>query len=130
MSTTLTTQTERRDGIEILSVSGEIDLSTAPRLGLAVADAVADGVPLVLDLTGVSFLDSAGARVLALAERAGVAQGAPLLLVPSEFVSRVFEIAGLEPAFRLFPALGEAVEAARVFVVGGAGEGVAVPPAG
>jgi len=119
MPTTLSTQAERRDGIEILRVSGEIDLSTASRLGQAIEGARIPGSPLILDLTGVGFMDSAGARVLAVADDAATAQRAPLLLVPSEYVSRVFEIAGLGPAFQLYGAQSEAVEAARGILAGG-----------
>ena len=121
MPTTLSTQAERRDGIEILAVSGEIDMSTAARLGRAIDAAAAPDTPLVLDLTEVGFLDSAGARVLAVAEGAASAHGAALLLVPSEYISRVFEVAGLAPAFRLYGVLDEAIDAARgIIACGGA----------
>jgi anti-sigma B factor antagonist len=113
MPTTLSTSAEHRDGIETLLVSGEIDLSTAPRLGRAIEAAAVAGVPLVLDLTGVDFIDSTGARVLAVAERSMAEQGSDLLIVPSEFVARVFEIAGLEEAFHVYAGLAEADAAAR-----------------
>lgn len=111
MPTTFSTRAERRDGIEILMVTGEVDLSTAPRLGQAIEQARSTGAPLVLDLTEVGFLDSAGARELARAEMAAARAGAEFLLVPSEYVARVFEISGLEPVFRIYPELGEAVAA-------------------
>lgn len=121
MPTTMSTQAERRDGIEILLVSGEIDLSTAPALGRAIEGASAPGAPLVVDLTQVGFLDSAGARVLAVADDAAAAHGARLLLVPSEHVARVFEIAGLGPAFEVYAGVGEAIAAARGLNGRGAG---------
>jgi anti-sigma B factor antagonist len=113
MPTTLFTRSERREGTEILLVTGEIDLATAPRLGLAIEAALTDDAPLVVDMTGVGFLDSSGARALALADGMAVARGGRLLLVPSERVSQVFEIANLESLFHVYAALGEAVEAAR-----------------
>lgn len=118
MPTTLSTRAERRDGIEILSVSGEIDLSTAERLGRAIEAAAAPGTPLVVDLSDVGFLDSAGARVLAVADTAATELGTALLLVPSEFIAHVFDVAGLGPAFRLYGALDAALEAARAIVAG------------
>lgn len=113
MPTTLSTQAEQRDGVELLSVAGEIDLFTAARLGLALESALRPGVPLVLDLTGVDFLDSAGMRVLMVADAQANAGGGGLLLVPSEPAARVFEIAGLTSVLRLYPTADEALEAAR-----------------
>ena len=55
------------DGIPVVTVAGEIDMSNAGRfrdaLDLA-ADAAADGGSFVVDLTGVEYLDSAGVHAL------------------------------------------------------------------
>lgn len=55
------------DGIPVVTVAGEIDMSNADRfrdaLGLAAA-AAADGGSFVVDLTGVEYLDSAGVHAL------------------------------------------------------------------
>ncbi len=49
-----------------MSVQGEIDLYTVPRLQRALAAALAAGGPvrLVVDLSGVDFCDSTGVNVL------------------------------------------------------------------
>ena len=58
------------DGIPVVTVAGEIDMSNADRfrdaLGLAAAAAAADGGggSFVVDLTGVEYLDSAGVHAL------------------------------------------------------------------
>jgi anti-anti-sigma factor len=119
MPTTLSTQAGRRDGIEILSVSGEIDLSNSARLGREIEASVRPDAPLVLDLTDVEFLDSAGTRALAVADGAAAKLGAALLLVPSEFIAHVLEVAGLGPAFRIYGSLDEALEVARGLLAGG-----------
>lgn len=63
MSTALTFSTGRGpDGAVVLAAVGEIDMSNAAQFGTALSDArgeAADG-PLVLDLTRVEYLDSAG----------------------------------------------------------------------
>jgi anti-sigma B factor antagonist len=51
------------DGRVRVSVSGDVDLVTAPRLQEAVEQHLPDR-PVLLDLTGVGFLDSSGVRVL------------------------------------------------------------------
>ena len=57
---------ERQDGVTRLDVAGELDLATAPALREAVAGLLAAGeaLTLVLELSGVSFLDSSGLGAL------------------------------------------------------------------
>ena len=69
-----------------LTVRGELDLATAPRLAAAV-DAELAGAPaaLVIDLTHTVFLDSSGARQLVRCSRQAAAAGVPLhVLVPQK----------------------------------------------
>src|SRR5688572_30037851 len=57
-------------GGQRLTLRGELDLATTERLESALADA---GTPVVLDLSGLTFMDSTGVRVLLeAAEGAGV----------------------------------------------------------
>lgn len=66
MTTALTLSShDRADGALVLSAVGEIDLSNAATFASALAEAVAaDRSPLVVDLTAVEYLDSAGLAVL------------------------------------------------------------------
>lgn len=53
------------DGVVIARLTGEIDMSNAEQLRGAISAAVPnDALALVLDLTGVEYLDSAGIRLL------------------------------------------------------------------
>ncbi|MFE4860713.1 STAS domain-containing protein [Streptomyces sp. NPDC056670] len=62
MTTPLTlTHGRRPDGAELLVADGEIDMSNAGELAAALARTAG---PLVLDLSGVEYLDSAGLSVL------------------------------------------------------------------
>ncbi|MFY1691247.1 STAS domain-containing protein [Plantactinospora sp. WMMB782] len=66
-ATALTITTDRRaDGTPVLTAVGEIDMSNADSFAAALADAVtgADGTPLLVDLTAVEYLDSAGLATL------------------------------------------------------------------
>ncbi|GGS89090.1 anti-anti-sigma factor [Planobispora rosea] len=64
MSTPLTLATSRRpDGASVLTVTGEIDMSNAGTLDAALARSADDG-PLIVDLSEVGYLDSAGLTVL------------------------------------------------------------------
>lgn len=76
-----------------LVLVGEIDSYTAPQLGDRLAD---DPSVDVLDLAGVSFIDSSGLRVLVEGHQARVDRGARLVLrAPSAAVQRLLEISGL-----------------------------------
>jgi anti-anti-sigma factor len=114
--TSLSIVSEYRGGCAILLVTGEVDMSTAPRLSEAVERAADPGMPLVADLTGVEFLDSAGARALAAADRELEADGGRLLTVPSAAVNRVVDLGGLESGLHLHTTLDEALEAGRRFL--------------
>ena len=80
-----------------LSVSGEVDSSTAPRVRAAVDTAFAQRVAaLTVDLDGVTFLDSAGLCVLAGAHRRAAESGVRLrVLASSRAVVRPLQITGL-----------------------------------
>ena len=100
------------NGVVVASLSGEIDLSNATEI----TDALLGGVPnealgLVIDLSGVSYLDSAGVRMLAeLDHRLGWRAQALRIVAPEESRSRrVLAIAGLERVL----SLDITVEAAR-----------------
>ena len=80
-----------------LAVSGEIDSSSAPTLRTRLEQMLDDGVTeLTLDLTGVSFLDSAGLCVLAAVHRRSLRTDVRLRVVAStRAVIRPMQITGL-----------------------------------
>ena len=79
------------DGIPVVTVAGEIDMSNADRfrdaLGLAAA-AAADGGSFVVDLTGVEYLDSAGVHAL-------FAHAARIRLIAGPLLEPVLTVSGL-----------------------------------
>jgi anti-sigma B factor antagonist len=79
-----------------LTVSGEIDASTASRVVGAIA--ALGGSVVELDLSSVSFIDSSGLRMLIeLNDAISAHDGGTLTVVrPSPPVRRLFEISGVE----------------------------------
>lgn len=78
-----------------VAVTGEIDAYTAPALAAALA--AADHPELVVDLSGVEFVDSSGLRVLLEAHQTRQADGRTLVLAqPSPAVQRVLDVAGVD----------------------------------
>lgn len=106
------TSAERGD-LTVVSVGGEIDVYTAPSLRETLDEHVAAGrTHLVVDLEGVSFMDSTGLGVLVGRLKLVRAQNGSLRLVcSSERILKVFAITGLDKVFQIFPTVDEAVTA-------------------
>lgn len=86
----------------VVSVSGEIDLYTAPRLHGELFAALAGDAPvrLVIDMSGVEFCDSTGMNILLAAYRRTQEQGGDLeLAAPRPAVRKVLQVTGLESVF-------------------------------
>jgi anti-sigma B factor antagonist len=54
----------RQYGVVVIRLSGEIDMANAPRIGREMVLNLADAGAVLIDLTEVTFLDSAGVRLL------------------------------------------------------------------
>jgi anti-sigma B factor antagonist len=80
-----------------LAASGEIDSSSAPTLRASLDEVLDKGATdLTVDLTGVTFLDSAGLCVLAAAHRRAVRTDVTLrVLASTRAVIRPMQITGL-----------------------------------
>ena len=52
------------DDVDVVSLVGEIDLANAPAIGRRVVERTTAAGAVLIDLTAVSFLDSAGVRLL------------------------------------------------------------------
>ena len=94
----LSVTTARADASCHVSVVGEVDCSTAPRLTENVDALLASGpAELVVDLTGVTFLDSAGLHALVTAHTRAQGQGIRMrVLVATRAVLRPLQVTGLE----------------------------------
>jgi anti-sigma B factor antagonist len=85
-----------------MSLGGEIDLYTAPRLhGELVAILSGDEpVQVVVDMSGIEFCDSTGMNVLLAAQRRAREQGGDLeLAAPRPAIRKVLQVTGLESVF-------------------------------
>jgi anti-sigma B factor antagonist len=93
----------------IVSVAGEVDLSTSPPLRDALEQAVAQGPSVVVDLSEVTFLDSTGLGDLVRAKEAARSLGGELNLVLTQpRIRRVLEITGLDSEFVIHDTLAAA----------------------
>jgi anti-sigma B factor antagonist len=89
-------------------VTGELDLATAPRLKEALAALTGDVV--VVDLSGCTFLDSAGIRALVDTARTLAEADRDLRVVTSDAgILRLLEITGVDTLIGVHPSLDDAL---------------------
>jgi anti-sigma B factor antagonist len=107
--------TPRADSV-IVTVEGEIDMATSGRLRRELHRAVADAGanPVVVDMTGVSFLGSHGLAVLLEAREATRCENATLLLLrivvdDTRPVIRPMEVSGVAEMLTLFRSVDDAL---------------------
>jgi anti-sigma B factor antagonist len=103
--TPLAVKRTRSDGYDVLTVEGELDVATAPRMLAALNEALADmALPLIVDLSRVVFMDSTGLALLMNARRRARRRGQGFAIVcPGGPISRVFEIADMVESLRVCP---------------------------
>jgi anti-sigma B factor antagonist len=92
---------ERTDGRVLLRARGELDLSTAPTLEHALGGLDGGKDACVIDMSGVSFMDSSGLRLLIIAAESAQVAGRQLSILPSSAVSLVVEQVGLRATLPL-----------------------------
>ncbi len=108
------------DGIRVIAVHGELDLSTAPQLEGPLGEAIAAGdASVVVDLCECEFIDSTGIALIVRAwqqlDRAAEGEGAGRVVICSHNaqVRRVLEITGLQLSISIHSTRDEALAALR-----------------
>ena len=86
-------QTGRWNGLRRVALVGELDVANVKDAEAALLDIVRTGTPLVLDMSGLSYLDSQGIGMLfRLSNQANVNGGSLTVANPQGIVRRVLEI--------------------------------------
>ncbi len=100
---------ERLDDARLIRAAGEIDMSTVDALRREVHAAREEVATVLLDLSGVTFIDSTGLDLLLGASQDSAAgQWAFVVVHPSAVVQRLIELSGTAD---LFPVLDPGVGA-------------------
>jgi anti-anti-sigma factor len=112
----------RTGSISVVTASGEIDLVSGPRLRALLDEVLDDLEPrtadltcVVLDLTAVSFIGSAGLGVLVDAHERATQRGIALKVViggPASPVARALQAAGIDEHLDVHPSVASARPAA------------------
>jgi anti-sigma B factor antagonist len=86
----------------LITLSGEIDLATSAELESAAQEAIARGQPVRVDVSALSFMDSAGVSFMATLARAGSQAGwRPTFIGPSRRIRELLSMVGLAQAVEL-----------------------------
>ena len=109
---TLDVHTRQVDnGVTVVAPTGRLDVLGAPALKDAISEALKNGSPrVVLDLEGVSFVDSTGlGSVIAALKQIRGSQGDLRLAAPNQQVRVVLELTTLDRVFPYFATVEEAL---------------------
>ncbi len=99
-------------GSYVISLSGEVDLYTAPEFKQQLLEVIGQGgKEVVVDLSNTTFIDSTTLGVLVGGVKRLRPNGGQLTLVCSDRnITKIFEITGLDKVFPIYETRSEAVE--------------------
>jgi anti-sigma B factor antagonist len=109
------TEEELDERTVVIKVAGEIHATTAPEFSTRLNNAIEGGkTGVVLDLTGVEFIDSTGLSVLLNGlRRVTRVRGVMVIACANPTVLRLFEITKLDSTFEILPACDDAIARIR-----------------
>jgi anti-sigma B factor antagonist len=103
-------------GVEVVTVTGEHDLSTAPELKRRLDAALESGSAVAVDLLGTTFIDSTVLRVLICAREQAGERGIGFRVALGEStghgVRRLLELTGMEQRLATAPTRAAAIAGA------------------
>jgi anti-sigma B factor antagonist len=101
------------DDLYVISLSGEVDLYTAPEFKQELLDAIGKGAKeVVVDFSNTTFIDSTTLGVLVGGvKRLRTNEGQLSLVCSDRNITKIFEITGLDRVFTIYPTRDEAVSA-------------------
>lgn len=93
----LAMSSEREGDIHTIALTGELDLANAPRVEDELTRVEAsNAVAIIVDLSGLTFIDSTGIRLLVSAQARSRSDAGRLTLLRGQApVQRVFELSGV-----------------------------------
>lgn len=92
------------DSACIVSLHGDVDLEMAPAVRKLLLDCVGGGKAVLVDMSGVAYIDSSGIASLVEALQTSMGNGNTFGLISvSEQAQRVLELARLDKVFAIHP---------------------------
>jgi anti-sigma B factor antagonist len=102
---------QAENGVTVVAPTGRLDVAGAPALKDAIGEALKNGQPrVVIDMEGVSFVDSTGlGSVIAALKQIRSSQGDLRLAAPNQQVRVVLELTTLDRVFPYYSTVEEAL---------------------
>ena len=105
-------EVKEEQGALIVSFDGDIDLQTSPEARQVLLDSVGKDKAILVDLSGVGYIDSSGVASLVESFQAAKKSGNDLILVSvSEGAKRVLQLARLDKVFTICDSLEDGIAA-------------------
>lgn len=102
-------ETEGEEGLRLVRVSGEVDMSWSQDLRREILEALTQGPFVGVDLSAVSYMDSSGIAALVEGfQQSRAAKKKFALIAPSDSVRSVLELARLDRVFPIFDTVAAA----------------------
>jgi anti-sigma B factor antagonist len=100
---------ERAGTYSVVSVRGEVDLHTAPKVEYAIERATANKDAVIVDMGNITFIASTALSMLARAKRSLEEKDVAFRIAePSGAVERIFSVTGFRDYFDIFATREEA----------------------
>jgi anti-sigma B factor antagonist len=113
-SPVLSVDSSERDGVVVVSLAGELDMSTAPDAAAALRAATVDARAVVVDMTELRFFASAGLNILLQLRQDLQDKGVDVGLATNQrAVLRPMELMGVADQFAIHATLAAALLASR-----------------
>lgn len=97
----------------VVSARGEVDVASSPSLSQHMEEAIGAAPRVLVDLSGVSFLDSTGLGVLVQALNASkLSEGQLRVVISDPNVLKVFEMTSLDGVFDIYDSVERATSGA------------------
>jgi anti-sigma B factor antagonist len=108
----MTEQVREYENRLIVALDGDVDLNRAPEVRRMLLDCVARGLDVLVDLSGVTYIDSSGiASLVEALQEAGKKKIRLALVAVSDDARKVFELARLDKVFSIHADLDTALAA-------------------
>ena len=102
---------QRENNITILKLEGELDVYTSPKLKEKIVTLISAERPfVVLDLEGLSYMDSTGLGVMAAGlKRVRENDGNIVLVSPRKIIQKILEITNMDVSLKIYQSSEEAI---------------------
>ncbi len=102
---------EERDGYSIVTLSGDVDLESSPDARRVLLECAGRKRPILVDMSGVTYIDSSGVASLVETYQAARGLGFTFALVAlSDSALRVLQLARLDKVFTIFDSIEEGLK--------------------